>query len=228
MASRRFSASFGGTFKLFFGARFVMTDHPLQATFDAAQIMFARIGECIIAWATIENNLAILFRGLAPNGRMADLTWARIRSFDAKLDLLNDVAQEILLDTLRADWNLLKAQTLICYKKRNEIAHSSIIYPGDNVVLIEPFFSFAGPKRRLSVADLERYHLDFNRLMAATSIFLRDTGVASPPPLPQELTGGLLQGLREADAQKREEQRHRALAWRQYFEAHPELKKSKS
>lgn len=186
--------------------------------------MFARIGECIIAWATVENNLAILFRGLSPNGHMADLTWARIRSFDAKLDLLNDIAQSVLSDTLRADWTLLKAHTLSCYRKRNEVAHSSIIYPGNDVVLIEPFFSFAGPSRRLGVTDLENYHEEFNRLMAATSIFLRDTGVASPPPLPPELAGGLLQHLREVDAQKREGQRHRAQAWRQYLDRNPDLK----
>jgi hypothetical protein len=130
-------------------------------------LLFASIGHCIMQWAFVELQLILLFHKIYGSDReAADLFWGRIRSFDAKMLILNDLAKHRLEnDDQKRDWILLHGHTMTLYSKRNQVAHSTLVHGSDGSDALEPF---AVPTRpapfTLSGAAVDAYAEEFQEL----------------------------------------------------------------
>jgi hypothetical protein len=190
------------------------------------ELMFS-LGHAIMQWAAVELNLSALFFGLlGPPYEAGELLWNRVRSFEAKLQMLHDLATIKFTDPEhRRNWALLREHTARLYGKRNQLAHSTlVVLPDDGKIALAPFATVskltAAPLRQ---PDIEDYTSEFIDIGAAINQFMHAALGASLHPISQELESDLLDHLREEDDRKREAQQHRSLAWRQYLERNPDL-----
>ena len=221
---KRSSAPGSSSISCFLGALDMTdADEPYEKQLG---LLMLSIGHCITQWSYVELQLAFIFHALfGPDRATADMMWSRIRSFEAKLQILTDLAQlKLTSESERRDWNLLREATASGYKKRNEVAHATYIsYHGKPV--LEPFsVIFATASKMLSKDNVDDYAMSFQDLSKALNQYLEATRPAALRPARPEPASDLLDRLRTADDQKREAQRHRGLAWRQYLDRNPDLK----
>jgi hypothetical protein len=189
---------------------------------ESGNLMLA-LGHAILQWASVEFHLSLLFRTIFANDPdTADLFWHRVRSFEAKMLLMHDLALARLSEERRRDWNLLRSRTMALYGKRNRLAHSTKITHKGRAAL-EPFFILSKPTTAvLFKSDVDGYADEFMELSAAVLNF-NFGEMASQRQRQPEPESDLLRRLRSEDDQKREVLRHRDLAWRQYLERNPDL-----
>ena len=56
-------------------------------------LLIASIGHCIMQWAAVELQVALLFHAFfGPDREAADRLFSRVRSFEAKLQIVHDLA----------------------------------------------------------------------------------------------------------------------------------------
>jgi hypothetical protein len=204
---------------------------------DPTRAVYNGVGECIMAWAQAENQLMDIWRIASGRDSSFALTvWDRLKSFDAKLQILNSVMQKHPDTQIKSDWTLLNAEVSSCYKKRNRVAHSTMVAKVERIADEEevvawgvaPFFSqLNGPTTALSADDLKKQtaHIIF---VSGALEWLKKLVELDLPSLQRRRSEApahdLLLQLRMKDARMREAQRHRALAWRQYLQRNPNLK----
>ena len=194
-------------------------------------LLMVNIGHCIMQWSFVEHYLCLLFIRLHDGDReVADLIWGRIRSFEAKLQLLHEVSQRAALEPeMKRDWNLLREETLRLYRKRNQVAHSTPVQGSSEPMALEPFLSIYTDNKTIDIDDMRLFARQFTELAEALCYLMKplfkaaeETGTPHPQSAAQ--VPGLVHRLRSEDDRRREAQRHRAIAWRQYLERNPDLK----
>ena len=195
---------------------------------DQRKAIHESIGAAIMAWAHVEVQLNLLFIDLCGRGNDAAFSmWDRIRSFEAKLQSMNDIARrELLLDQQKSDWKMLYEHILSAYRNRNKVAHSTMLLSADGIFAIEPFFTMtSASNQRLGCAEIDALRVQFSDLDSCL-VWLRLSHDADRTQRPQssEPEPDLILRLRTEDAQKREAQQHRAQALRQYRDQNPSLK----
>jgi hypothetical protein len=193
---------------------------------DQGRVMMA-LGHAIMQWAAVELHLVLLFRSLvgAPH-EVGDLLWGRVRSFEAKLQMLNDLAEVNLPNAgSKRDWTLLREYISVLYRKRNQLAHSTATFQDDGSLALEPFLNLSQPSSvKLRKPEVDAYAAEFMELAGAITEFHLQVQAALRHQESRELESDLIQYLRTKADQKREAQRHRSLAWRQYLDRNPDLK----
>lgn len=96
--------------------------------------LYEEVGRALTLWSFIEEALCVLFaRAIYPNRKTPIATavqayWA-VLSFDAKLNMVDTAVRSRLLDDskLMKSWNTLKNRLGEKSKKRNELAHGTVI-----------------------------------------------------------------------------------------------------
>jgi hypothetical protein len=186
------------------------------------------IGETIMAWGAVEFRLLLIFQNLfRPHEHYrADIIWATLRSFEAKIDLLSKCLEASAAHRHAAyTWSLLRSEVMSNYKLRNKIAHGTVFLEGTENSHIEPFLALFSPKPKIHLREIYSYREKFVELIDCLLYF--DLSVTTPASQHQELprpAPDLLRRLLSQDAQKREAQSRRDRAWRQYLKDHPELR----
>jgi hypothetical protein len=117
---------------------------------------FCAIGEALITWTRVESNLCNTFcLCLNPqNAFPASSAFWAIVSFEGKLGLVHSVAEKITpyYPELAAEWNAIHNRTLTKSKKRNMIAHGSLVstsIPGkkEMELFLAPYYQKGRTKR---------------------------------------------------------------------------------
>lgn len=177
-------------------------------------ILMLAMGHCLLQWATVETHLALLFHTLfGPDRETASLFWGRIRSFEAKLQILNDLVSLRLNNTQKRLWQSLFEHTMALYRKRNQVAHSTLVSGSNGAPALEPFSTpFSENARTLSKSDLDVFAKEFSELTSAILYFNLNETLASRQTECPEREPCLIDHLRKQGDRKREEQQHRALA----------------
>lgn len=164
------------------------------------------------------------------NYESADVMWTAVRSFELKLQILNNlVPASDLSDTEKARWRVVSEYIPSQYRLRNQVVHSTPIDMIDGPSkrqCVLPFMSLFGKSTKaLDAATIEEYALSFAHLrdaICSVNPGLKKSGKRRHKS--QEPEHDLIRRLQKEDDRKREAQRHRALAWRQYLERNPNLK----
>lgn len=165
-----------------------------------------------MAWALTESMLTRLFHQGARTGPViADAIWSAVVSFDGKMSILHNVlVLRLEGKPLVDDWQLLHVYTRKLSKRRNEVAHATLLNVENRTAMLEPFFVLTKEKPRLSVADVEKRRNDFSELSNSLWWLLNQIigqpalPTTSLPPIPD-----LLLRLRSEELHRREEQRKR-------------------
>lgn len=103
-----------------------MTD-PSEFDHQTAEL-HERVGQCIMAWAMVEFDLALIWREVSGSEVVqADRVWSTLRSFEAKLQLLRSALTASRDAESVAIWSLLHPHIIKMYDSRNKVAHSTLI-----------------------------------------------------------------------------------------------------
>lgn len=189
--------------------------------------LFESVGRAILAWARVEAQLGVLFLDFCGEGHArASQLWDRMRSFDGKMQSIGDIAKAVITDTTEMrDWAILQAQTKKLYDLRNKIAHSTMLQAKEDPY-ISPFFSVTNmTNERLFSSDIDAITNNFAEIKDALQwfTFARANKRTQHPQIPTQ-EPDLMRRLRIESDRKREAQRHRDLAVRQYIDQNPDLK----
>lgn len=188
--------------------------------------LYDALGRCILSWAQVEFELNLAVVALSSGSTFISRTWNRIKSFEAKVQVASDIAGASLTsDQEKRDWRLIQETVLKLYRLRNKAAHSTLTTTG-GVSSVRPFLTLDNlAAESLSPADLIKFMEQFNELRDCIRWFhfrLRNQQIGHQQW--PELEPDLMRRLRTEDDRKREAQRHRALAVRQYLDRNPDLK----
>ncbi|MDP3736695.1 MAG: hypothetical protein Q8R02_04850 [Hyphomonadaceae bacterium] len=134
------------------------------------------VGECLMAWATVELQLNLVFLALSgamgggASGRLqsANIAWSTPKSFDARMDVLKSALDQAKLKVpVRTDCLMLFEQARVQAKSRNQIAHSTLFVghkDGHAYPEIEPFFFITARKARLGLKEIQAVTSRFRSL----------------------------------------------------------------
>lgn len=190
-----------------------------MAELDEAEVQKLKlaVGECLMAWAKVEFHMNDMFRlFLGSHPYTADLIWGSVVSFDARMRMLTQALLEAFKEEKEAcnDLALLFEHTRRMSKRRNEIAHSTLILVDGVTPLLEPFSIMSDTgAARLSHQDVAQRAKDFlilsdalhwcmnHRLLKWPST--QRPASAQPPP-------DLVQELRKQESQRRKEASERS------------------
>jgi len=162
------------------------------------------VGQALHQWSLVEMEVANLFEVTSgmPNHNAAHAAMAAIVSFEARLKVCHSVLAFFELGTLHATyWQRLYHRLLKKLKKRNELAHFSVLCigsPGDETWRLVPYFSIGRwvldqhttgkPQQGLSVEQIRERALSFHQLMKDVVWFRYEMqvrlGTLSGNPLP--------------------------------------------
>jgi hypothetical protein len=179
--------------------------------------MHAAVGKAILSWASTEMQLNLLFIGLLGFHQKdtANGIWGELKSFDARMSILEHLLElHTLLDPdVKNDAVLLMRYTRTCGKRRNQIAHSTLIYEGTSGARLQPFYVFGTKTERLTAEDVLVRADEFIELTNALGWLqiTRMRPATAPPPestLPASWTRlpDLMTELRERQSQSRKAQ----------------------
>lgn len=192
-----------------------MSDDPPVPDLGAAEGRLAdlalAVGLCIIAWATVELELCMLFRwATGAASEVADALFVAPRSFEVRATMLHAVMRPRLKKTPHlSDWNLLYNYVLRMAGKRNEVAHATALNEREQGLVLEPYFVLSQPKEHITIDQVNARTADFHALEGCLMWLRHQLIPPHPlqPPEPPTSTPDLLLRLRTEDARKREEQR---------------------
>lgn len=171
-------------------------------------------GECLLAWAMVEFNLAQIFRMCSGiHWVTADNIWSSVLSFDSKMSVLHNVLLALEPDRPdNSDWVLLHDHTRAMARRRNEVAHATMVNVEGKTPMLEPFFVISKERPRISVTDVEERTFLFKEL-AQTLGWYRLVREDSLPEQHRQFVSqvpDLLLRLRSAARQNDEGQRRHA------------------
>jgi hypothetical protein len=178
---------------------------PTEEQIEAIDDLSLAIGRCILAWATVEQTMSWLFCWAlrAQKDTLAYAIFATPRNFEARSLLVHNAMRVRLEnDSMLGDWNLLYTYVMQMSKKRNEVAHATVVGDGSKFEL-EPYFVQTQTKPRIDVEEVKHRGNAFVELDLALCWFLGQPAESGQP------TPDLLLQLRKEDVQRREEQRAR-------------------
>ncbi len=144
-----------------------MTDQPNE---EVAR-MHQAVGECVLAWATVEVYLQFLWR-LAHNNDalLPDAIWGAVVSMDARLSALQKILKLKFGETEHwGDVVLLLEEARRRNSQRNEIAHATLLLEGGVTPRLESFFLISEPRTPISVEQIQERSRAFINLAQAIS-----------------------------------------------------------
>lgn len=169
------------------------------------------IGECLMAWSTVEFELQFLFRiALDANPVASHAVWAAVVSFEARLKILNAAIDANVGDSnFKADWRLLHNYASAQARFRNQVAHGTMMNVDGAGPMIEPYFSVTKTRDLLSEKQVRGFAGGFLELAGALN-WIRNAvlvpparpDIIAPPPVPD-----LVLRLRMQAAQSRGEKK---------------------
>jgi len=159
--------------------------------------IYLAVGRCLEGWSWVEENLAFVLEGLLRHRRFGLVAtgFGAIRSFESKLNMVDEIARRALGKRQLKRWNSLKGRLNKKYSKRNEVAHFSVLfhvnvrearlYPYWGITKGKPLVSRA---EGLTAKDLEIRAESFSKLSSDVLKFYRGLpkrlGPRKAPPLP--------------------------------------------
>jgi len=136
--------------------------------------IYLAVGRCLEKWSWVEENLALVLEGLVRHQKhgLLGTGFAAVRSFESKLNMVDEIAQRTLGKRRFAGWKSLYGKLDKKYRKRNQIAHFSIVLHGRTAPLdarLHPYWGISKGKsalknKGLTAADLEGRAESFTRL----------------------------------------------------------------
>jgi len=145
----------------------------------AYRTFFAAIGECVAAWASVENSLfpVFVFSLKSSEQRSASAVFYSTIGFRAKLSMTAAAIKNSKSVQFDADeWENIYEESVKKASQRNRIAHGTIFYDHSNPKDARKFFiassdSSKGLKSRLYQSDLENVRDNFVELSKSISDF---------------------------------------------------------
>jgi hypothetical protein len=159
---------------------------------DSHDIMHA-VGECLMEWSMVELNICILYsecvsprKGKFHNPGPHAFIFDSVISIDARMDMIKAIIQwrettnghALLVPDCTKSWTRLREKIKTHYKKRHEVAHSSIIQymnkGGEHIVALAPFAtmsSVSSTSKRLTLKELQERKRLFKVLSMEISSF---------------------------------------------------------
>jgi hypothetical protein len=142
---------------------FMVTAHSEPNEYDNGDAFFAAIGAAIVAWQSVEREMAHLFSHLLASraGLAASAVFYHIKNNKTRLEML-DIAARISLGftdrgDLLAEWQALSKSVANASRLRNQIAHSEVddklTETGFEYKLQQPSFDYS----RLDPSNLEKF-----------------------------------------------------------------------
>lgn len=182
-----------------------------------ADELFYSIGRCLMTWANVELHLLLIFRDcLGMDSHMADTVWTSVINFDAKMTVLDNTMKSLYVPKRGNldDWQILSEYVRKLAKRRNEIAHATLIKNIDGktktvTAHLEPFFVSKPGKVKITAEDVYERERMFDE--ACNGLFWlrgqRTKGRTQPGPPERSAIPmpDLLRRLREEERQRREE-----------------------
>jgi hypothetical protein len=143
--------------------RFMVSAHNEPTEYDNGDAFFAAIGAAIIAWQSVEREMAHLFSHLLASraGLAASAVFYHIKNNKTRLEML-DIAAKISLGfkdrgDLLAEWQALSKSVANASRLRNQIAHSEVedklTEAGFEYKLQQPSFDYS----RLDPSNPEKF-----------------------------------------------------------------------
>ena len=189
-----------------------MPDNPNAITQEGLDLEQA-VGRCVLAWSSVEFALSVLFCSvLQTDGAVAHATFAAIRSFNARLKMLNDAfaARYTKLDEPpRSDWKLLYNSCNSLNALRNQVAHSFMVVALDEDTeapehVLMPYFVLTATNFKINLKDVSARTAQFYELRGAIDWLLWSMGyVKMQPPGSPRPTPDLVLRLRDEAARNR-------------------------
>lgn len=176
------------------------SDAIAQETIDLTHA----VGECVLAWSKVEFQLSLLF-ALVLNTSIAvsHATFAAVRSFEARLKMMNDAlcARFVIPEEPpRPDWKLIHNECSRLNALRNQVAHSHLL----RGPILEPYFVLTASKPRLKVEDVRSRTREFLEFEPCVMWLHNDIiPRLRPEKVPDEPIPRLLLRLRDEAAQRR-------------------------
>lgn len=164
-----------------------------QSQFNSLSLAQQRIhlshaaGECLMAWATVEHALHDLFgaqiiRQSTNKNRyfVARIIWSTVINFDVRLRLV-DATIEANFSKMKSrsyiqakkDWHLLYIYTISMSKKRNEIAHGTMMNYDNKEMRITPYATAIPVRNGVRFEEVLQRILQFNELFGSISWIAR-------------------------------------------------------
>jgi hypothetical protein len=145
--------------------------------------LYLAVGRCLEKWSWVEVNLAILLAGLLGGQRSGLIgpAFHAVINFKDKLRMVDEVAKRTLSGKRLARWETLSSRVDKKAKKRNEIAHASIVLHGGTAPLearLHPYWTITAGKPAskgtgLTVVQLEQRAESFTELSVEILQFYR-------------------------------------------------------
>jgi hypothetical protein len=174
--------------------RFMVSAHNEPTEYDDGDAFFAAIGAAIIAWQSVEREMAHLFSHLLASraGFAASAVFYHIKNNKTRVEML-DIAARISFgfsdrEDLLAEWQSLSKSVINASRLRNQIAHSDVedelTVKGLEYKLLPPSFDYSrldpsNPEKHmryrkaktLSLEHINGVARDFNALSDALNKF---------------------------------------------------------
>ncbi|MEM6851898.1 MAG: hypothetical protein AAF527_09225 [Pseudomonadota bacterium] len=136
--------------------------------------LVAAIGRSMVAWAHVENCLTHIFRNIGfAEPEHADKKLSQEHSFRARLRLIDDKLKEHLPKELKPDWAILCESISTLAKKRNQVAHSTLLNIDGKEPGLKPFWLVSISNPTLYIDDLRSFIEEF-RDMGTSLVWFQD------------------------------------------------------
>lgn len=163
-----------------------------------------RVGQALHSWSTVELELAWLFTIITeiPDRRISQVAFAAIVSFDARVQMCNSIMPLVTMnDVHRRYWTWLYNRLTKKVKKRNELAHFTIVIweneTGAQSVRLVPYYSEGSQifqqNNGLSIDQIEERDQSFTTLQShlawlrAEMEVLKGLLLINPLPIPDRV-----------------------------------------
>lgn len=168
------------------------------------------VGECILAWASVELSLANIFNTIQrTDPAISHAVFGAVRSFEGRLKMMVEAFSIRFPDadaSPRDDWKLLNNYISSLNAERNQVAHAMMLMVTGEGPMLEPFFVMTAPKSRLSTSDVQARTAKFKELEQVLTWWFPDRmqkmGKARPPGFARQVPDLVLR-LRDVAARSR-------------------------
>jgi len=161
-------------------------DTRLQQERDA---MHQAIGECLTAWAMVELALQVMFRrAMSVDPKVSHAIWSAPRAFEIRLNMLTAAVQNSPAAAgWHADWSLVHNYIVNRVKRRNEIAHGTLVSESGKGLRVQPYLNLAETSVSIDIQEIRRRTTQFNALyhLIVRLDFARHPAPPRRPPMPE-------------------------------------------
>lgn len=173
---------------------------------DAVRTLQLAVGECILAWASVELSLANIFVIVQQaDPAISHTVFGAVRSFEVRLRMIGEALIVRFPDADRSpreDWKRLYKYISSCNAERNQVAHATLLMVGNEGPMLEPFFVMTAPKPQLATSDVRARINKFQELEQVLTWWfpdrLRKIGKARPSGFARQVPDLVLRLRNEA------------------------------